>query len=256
MKIVGIIPARMAASRFPGKPLAALRNHPMIEHVYKRAARATSLAAVNIATPDREIFDAAIGFGAPAIMTSATHARASDRVGEAARGLDADVFVNIQGDEPLVQPAALELLCDAIRADPAAACFNLVNRFSSDKDFLNRNQIKVVTDLDSRVLYMSREPIPFQPDTADVPLVRQLGIIAFRRDFLETFTRLPPTPLERAESIDMLRALEHGFPVRAVSCPYESFGIDTPEDLEIAARRLADDPLTAALFAERSMTRP
>ena len=173
-----------------------------------------------------------------------------------ARVDDADVFVNIQGDEPLVEPAALELLCDAVRADPAAACFNLVNRFSSDKDFLNRNQIKVVTDLESRVLYMSREPIPFWPDTADVPLVRQLGIIAFQRDFLETFTRLPPTPLERAESIDMLRALEHGFPVRAVSCPYESFGIDTPEDLEIAARRLADDPLTTALFAERSMTRP
>jgi 3-deoxy-manno-octulosonate cytidylyltransferase (CMP-KDO synthetase) len=250
MRVIGVVPARMAASRFPGKPLALLSGRPMIEHVYRRAARASSIERVYIATPDREIYDAASRFGAPAIMTSASHQRATDRVAEAARDLSADIVINIQGDEPLISPDALELLCQAMTTDATLVCANLVNRITHDEDFRNPNQIKVVCDRRDNVLYMSRQPIPTSTTRADGRL-RQLGIIAFRRDFLATFAALVPTPLEVAESIDMLRALEHGFGVRAVMCPHESFGVDTPDDMGTAEARLADDPLVAELFGPR-----
>ncbi len=247
MTIIGIIPARMAASRFPGKPLAPLCGRPMIEHVYRRATRAACLDRVYIATPDREVYEAARRFDAPAIMTSAAHTRATDRVAEAAQGLDADVFINIQGDEPLLEPAALDLLGEAMQADPTLACANLVNQIENEQDFRNQNQIKVVCDRRSNVLYMSRQPIPFSPQGRGTGL-RQLGVIAFRRDFLATFAALPQTPLERVESIDVLRAIEHGFTIRAVVSRHASFGVDTPEDLHAAATALAGDPLMASLF--------
>jgi 3-deoxy-manno-octulosonate cytidylyltransferase (CMP-KDO synthetase) len=254
MTVIGIIPARMAASRFPGKPLAPLCGRPMIEHVYRRAARAHSLEQVYIATPDPEIYEAARQFGAPAVMTSAAHTRATDRVAEAARNLAADVIINIQGDEPLINPAALDLLSAAMDADRTLACANLVNRIVRDEDFRNPNQIKLVCDRHDNVLYMSRLPIPSShPDSG--ARLRQLGIIAFRRDFLATFAALAPTPLEVAESIDMLRSIEHGFSVRAVVSPHESFGVDTIDDLRTAEARLAGDPLTAELFGSREVAR-
>ena len=252
MRVIGVVPARMAASRFPGKPLALLSGRPMIEHVYRRATRAASIARVYIATPDREIYDAASRFGAPAVMTSASHKRATDRVAEAARDLSADIVINIQGDEPLISPDALDLLCRAMTNDATLVCANLVNRITDDQDFQNPNQIKVVCDRCGNVLYMSRQPIPTSTAGADGRL-RQLGIIAFRRDFLATFAALPPTPLEVAESIDMMRAIEHGFAVRAVLSPYESFGVDTPDDMATAEARLADDPLVAELFGPRAL---
>src|SRR3989338_7531610 len=232
MTIIGIIPARMAASRFPGKPLALLCGRPMLEHVYWRTTRARCLARVYIATPDREIHEAASHFDAPVIMTSTAHKRAVDRVAEAARGLQADIVINIQGDEPLIHPASLDLLGDGMTPHSALACANLVNPISRDEDFRNPNQIKVVCDGQGDVLYMSRQPIPSAPKP-DARL-RQMGLIGFRRDFLATFAALQPTPLEVAESIDILRALEHGFKVRAVFSPYESFGVDTVEDLRAA----------------------
>jgi 3-deoxy-manno-octulosonate cytidylyltransferase (CMP-KDO synthetase) len=246
VRIIGIIPARMAASRFPGKPLATLCGRPMIEHVYRRAARSLGQEAVFIATPDTDIRDAAAAFGAAAVMTSPSHARATDRVAEAARGLACDVVINIQGDEPLINPIMLDELCAAMTADPALQCANVVNRFTRDEDFRDPNQIKVVCDRRQNVLFMSRQPIPSGPEAGE--RLRQLGVIAFRRGFLETFASLPPTPLERAESIDMLRAVEHGFVVRAVPTVYESFGIDTIEGLRAAEARLAGDPLTRELF--------
>lgn len=249
-RIVGIIPARMAASRFPGKPLASLCGRPMIEHVYRRASRATCFARVYIATPDTEVYEVASRFGAPAIMTSPTHTRATDRVAEAARGLSADVVVNIQGDEPMIDPAALDLLGDVMSADATLACANLVNRITKDEDFLNPNQIKVVCDGQSNVLYMSRQPIP-SGTPGPAGRLRQLGIIAFRRDFIETFASLEQTPLERAESVDMLRALEHGFTVRAVVSPYHSFGVDTVDDLALAEAALSGDPLVTELFSKQ-----
>lgn len=244
---IGIIPARMAASRFPGKPLAPLCGRPMIEHVYRRAARAACLDRVYIATPDREIYDAATRFGALVVMTSPSHARATDRVAEAAHDLSGEIVVNIQGDEPLLNPVALDLLGAAMMADATLACANLVNCITRDDDFRNPNQIKVVCDRRNDVLYMSRQPIPSGGSAANARL-RQLGVIGFRRDFLATFAALSPTPLETSESIDVLRAIEHGFSVRAILSPHESFGVDTIDDLRAAETRLARDPLLAELF--------
>lgn len=249
MKIVGIIPARLAATRFPGKPLASLAGRPMIEHVYRRAARCPHLAEVHLATCDREIYAAVVGFGGRAIMTANTHVRCTDRVAEATRSISADVIVNIQGDEPLIHPAAISRLCEAMLAMPDVPCMNLANVITREEDFRNPNQIKVVCDRDDNALYMSRQPIPTTRACGTTRVLRQLGMIAFRRDFLETFWQLPPTPLEQAESVDMLRAIEHGYKVRMVVSEFESFGVDTPQDLRVAEARLADDPVAAELFA-------
>jgi 3-deoxy-manno-octulosonate cytidylyltransferase (CMP-KDO synthetase) len=249
MKIVGIIPARMAASRFPGKPLAPLAGRPMIEHVYRRAMRSKHLAEVYLATCDREIYAAVEKFGGRALMTADTHVRCTDRVAEAAQSLTADVVVNIQGDEPLIHPAAIDLLCEASLASPELPCVNLANVITSEADFRNPNQVKAVCDHDGNALYMSRQPIPTVKAWGTTRVLRQLGMIAFRRDFLETFWNLSPTPLEQAESIDMLRAIEHGYKVRMVVSEFESFGVDTREDLRVAEQRLAGDSLTMELFA-------
>lgn len=249
VRTVGVIPARMAATRFPGKPLALLAGRPLIEHVYRRASRCTRLSDLWVATCDSAIFDAVIGFGGKAVMTAASHERCTDRVAEAARTIEADIVVNIQGDEPLIHPDAIEALCDAMADNSSAVCVNLVNVIASQTDFVNRNQIKVVCDSAGRALYMSRQPIPTVAEWGRTPIFRQLGMVAFRRNFLETFSQLKPTPLEQTESIDMLRVLEHGYVVQTLVTPHESFGVDTPEDLREAEARLAKDVIVGGLFA-------
>lgn len=249
MKVVGIIPARMAATRFPGKPLAMFGGRPMIEYVYRRAERCRHLAEVWLATCDREIYEAVVKFGGRALMTADTHVRCTDRVAEAARSVEADILVNIQGDEPLIHPDAIGVLCEAALAHPDLPCVNLGNVIAREEDFRNTNQIKVVCDTAGNAIYMSRQPIPTTKAWGATRVIRQLGMIAFRRDFLETFWTLPPTPLEQAESIDMLRAIEHGYPVRMVLSPHESFGVDTPADLRVAEARAAGDRLNAEIFA-------
>jgi 3-deoxy-manno-octulosonate cytidylyltransferase (CMP-KDO synthetase) len=248
MKIVGIIPARMAASRFPGKPLAPLAGRPMIEHVYRRAERCPHLAEVHLATCDREIYDAVQRFGGKPIMTADTHVRCTDRVAEAAQAISADIIVNIQGDEPLIHPQAITQLCEAILADPEVPCVNLCNVITQEADFRNPNQIKAVCDQSGCAIYMSRQPIPTTKQWGQTQVLRQLGMIAFRKSFLETFTRLKPTPLEQAESVDMLRAIEHGYRVKMVVSSFESFGVDTPADLRVAEERLRTDQIAAEIF--------
>ena len=249
MKIVGIIPARMAASRFPGKPLASLAGRTMIEHVYRRALRAKHLAEVYLATCDQVIYDAVSCFGGRPLMTADTHVRCTDRVAEAAEAVVADFVVNIQGDEPMIHPDAIDHLCEAALANPDLPCVNLGNVITREEDFRNPNQVKAVCDREGNALYMSRQPVPTTKVWGSTQVVRQLGMIAFRRDFLRTFSALSPTPLEQAESVDMLRAIEHGYRVRMVLSPHESFGVDTPEDLRVAEGRLARDPLAVELFA-------
>ena len=248
MKIVGIIPARMAASRFPGKPLAPLAGRPMIEHVYRRAERCPHLAEVHLATCDREIYDAVQRFGGKPIMTADTHVRCTDRVAEAAQAISADIIVNIQGDEPLIHPQAITQLCEAILADPEVPCVNLCNVITQEADFRNPNQIKAVCDQSGCAIYMSRQPIPTTKQWGQTQVLRQLGMIAFRKSFLETFTRLKPTPLEQAESVDMLRAIEHGYRVKMVVSSFESFGVDTPADLRVAEEWLRTDQIAAEIF--------
>ena len=247
MKVAAMIPARMGSSRFPGKPLAPILGRPMIEHVYRRTALCGDLAEVFIATCDGEIMDAVDAFGGKAVMTSDKHERASDRIAEAMTATDADVIVMVQGDEPMVHPEMISEAVAPMRGDGTVQCVNLTKRITSEEEFLNPNTIKVVMALDGRALYMSRQPIPDRPknDFSAIRAYKQVCIMPFRRGALERFATLPPTPLEVAESIDMMRFPENGDTVHMVETNHSSFAVDTPGDLARVENLMRDDRLVA-----------
>lgn len=217
----------------------------MVEHVVRRAELCESVDAVYVATCDDEIRNAVEEFGGCVLMTSKSHERATDRVAEAARRLGADVIVMVQGDEPMITPKMVAAAIAPISTDPEVDCVNLVHRIDSTAEINDRNTIKVVMGLNRDALYFTRSPIPATDfASGDRPeFYKQVCVIAFRRDFLVDFTSLPQTPLERAESIDMLRALEHGRRVRLVETDIETHSVDTPADLRLVEARMALDPL-------------
>lgn len=245
MKVVGVIPARMGSTRFPGKPLARIHGKPMLEHVYRRAALCPLLDRLVIATPDEEIAAAAAGFDAITVMTSATHQRAVDRVAEAVATIGGDVIVVIQGDEPLLYPAMIETAVRPVADDASVFCSNLIERIETPEDWVNPNTIKVAMDCRGNALYFSRAPIPGAPQAVftQVAAYKQVCIIPFRRENLLQFAALEPTPLERAESIDMLRLLEHGYTVRLVQTPYRTHAVDAPEDIRVVEQLMERDAL-------------
>jgi 3-deoxy-manno-octulosonate cytidylyltransferase (CMP-KDO synthetase) len=243
--IVAVIPARLGSSRFPGKPLAPILGRPMIEHVFCRARLCDKLDAVYVATCDEEIRNVVEAFGGPVIMTSPSHERASDRIAEAAKTLAAEIIVMIQGDEPMITPEMINAALGAMVDDPSPLCVNLIQRIDSLEEYLDPNTIKVVMNGNGDALYFSRAPIP-RIDFADVghaPVFKQVCVIPFRRDFLLEFAQLPPTPLEKSESIDMLRIIEHGQNVRLVETDANTHAVDTPEDLKLVEQLLRSDPL-------------
>jgi 3-deoxy-manno-octulosonate cytidylyltransferase (CMP-KDO synthetase) len=247
-KVVAVVPARMGSSRFPGKPLAPLLGRPMVEHVVRRAAMCDLLDAVYVATCDEEIRAAVEGFGGDVLMTSPAHERASDRVAEAAEHFEAEVVVMIQGDEPLVTPRMIAASVAPLFEDASVSCVNLARRITKREDYLDRNTIKVLMNVRGDALYFSRAPIPdgafaLETTAEGPPVFKQVCVIPFRRAFLREFARLAPTPLERAESVDMLRAIEHGRPIRMVEIEEETHAVDTPEDLRRVEALLKDDPL-------------
>jgi 3-deoxy-manno-octulosonate cytidylyltransferase (CMP-KDO synthetase) len=245
MKIVAIIPARMGSSRFPGKPLAPILGRPMIEHVYRRVAMCERLDSTVIATCDEAIRSAAESFGAPVVMTSDKHERASDRVAEAAGELQADIIVMVQGDEPTIYPDMIDAAIAPFLSDADVGCVNLTHAIDTPEDFANPNTIKVVTDIHDNAMYMTRAPIPTLAKAGfeATRVLKQVCIIVFTRSELETYTRLPPTPLEAYESVDMLRLMEHGRPVRMVPTQRDTLAVDCPEDIERVEAQLKDDPL-------------
>ncbi len=245
MKAVAILPARMGSSRFPGKPLARLAGRTMIEHVYQRTRLCGGLAAVYVATCDEDIAGAARAFGAPVIMTAATHERASERIAEAARHLDADVVVLVQGDEPMIVPEMIDEALQPMLQDPHVLCTNLTAPILTADEFEDRNTIKVVLGANGDALYFSREPIPTRQRLAfeELEAWKQVCVIPYRRDFLFRYVELAPTPLEIAESIDMLRLLEHGYPVRMVKTLHRTQSVDTPADLARVEGLMKRDPL-------------
>ena len=258
MHVIGVIPARMGSSRFPGKPLAPIHGVPMIGHVYFRSAKAAQLDAVYIATCDEEIADYARSIGAPVVMTSAAHERASDRSAEAvehveqATGRRVDVVVMIQGDEPMVLPSMIDDAVEALLADDRAPVVNLVGRLTTDEDLRDPNEIKVVVDRENFALYFSRAPIPYVRDRqGDVSGLKQVCIIPFRREFLRTFNALPATPLEIAESVDMMRVLEHGYRVKMVEARGETISVDTPDDLRDVEAAMRTDTLMSEYGNDR-----
>lgn len=256
MKVAVIIPARMAATRFPNKPLALIAGLPMIEHVRRRCEMADLVDEVHIATCDQEIIAAVREFGGKAIMTAPTHERCTDRVAEASAHIDADIIINVQGDEPLVPPSVLDLLAKQFQQEPELECVNLVSPIFTKDAFHNKNVVKTVLDLKGNILYLSREPIPnrtkLDPTVHEPIAIKQLGIIAFRRKTLMEFYKLPPTPLEKAESVDMLRFLENGRSIRAVVTTIETQGVDIPADVTVVEKLLKTDKLFPIYSTKRN----
>jgi 3-deoxy-manno-octulosonate cytidylyltransferase (CMP-KDO synthetase) len=238
---VAIIPARFDSSRFPGKALADLCGKPMIVHVYERVRQARGLDAVIVATDDERIAAAVANHGGDARMTRGDHRTGTDRIAEVARQLSCDIVVNVQGDEPLIDPVTIEDVVRPLVDDPSLPMATVRRAISDPAEYLNPHVVKVTVDARGDALYFSRASIPGRPghQTAPPPPCHaHIGLYAYRRDFLLTFADLPQTPLERIESLEQLRALEHGFRIRTVATLSDTVGVDTPEDLELARGRL------------------
>jgi len=247
---IAIIPARMDSTRFPGKPLHKLCGLPMIGHVYKRTIMSNNIDLTYVATCDEEIYDYIIGIGGNAVMTSDSHDRASDRTAEAVNIIEKQInkkinFVAmIQGDEPLVRPDDIDRSISILKNDKGINIVNLMSNIDSCDSFQDKNEVKVVTDMHSNALYFSRESIPSNWHSDKGPLMKkQLGLIFFRRDYLEKYNLLSPTPLEERESIDMLRVLENGEKIKMELSSHHSIGVDNKNDAKEAERLLSVDQL-------------
>ena len=235
-----MIPARFGSSRFPGKVLALISSKSMLQHVYERASQARYLTSTIIATDDERVYEVARNFGARVLMTRSDHLSGTDRVAEAASSDTAEIIVNIQGDEPLIDPDAIDAAILPLVHDPEILMATLKKRIEDPSEITNPNVVKVVTDLAGDAIYFSRCPIPFDRDSAARrtarPSFKHVGLYVYRRDFLMGYSTLPVGPLEEAERLEQLRALENGFRIRVVETEYESLGVDTPEDLEKVSR--------------------
>jgi len=239
VNILALIPARMGSSRFPGKPMASILGKPMIGHVYERVSRSPILTTTAVATCDQEIYEYIESIGGVAVMTANSHERASDRCAEALLKLEKlnnlyyDIVVMVQGDEPMTHPNMINEAVQPMLSDSTIQVVNLLGKIEGVDEFIDRNCIKVVCDLNQDALYFSREPIPTTSKSRNVPMFKQVCVIPFRRDFLIEYNNLKPTTLEIAESIDMMRVLEHGQKVRMVPTKYSSRSVDTPNDLRM-----------------------
>jgi 3-deoxy-manno-octulosonate cytidylyltransferase (CMP-KDO synthetase) len=232
-KILGVIPARYASSRFPGKALATIASKSMLEHVWERVNLSRYVTSVTIATDDRRIYDAARSFGADVRMTRDDHVSGTDRVAEVASQHPAEIVVNVQGDEPLIDPEAIDAAVLPLIHEPAINMSTLMKRIEDPREIGDPNGVKVVTDRFQNAIYFSRASIPFARESSpDRGYYKHIGLYVYRKPFLLRYPDLPAGPLEEAERLEQLRALENGFKIRVVETEYESLGVDTPADLE------------------------
>jgi 3-deoxy-manno-octulosonate cytidylyltransferase (CMP-KDO synthetase) len=232
MKVIALIPARLAATRLPRKPLLPIAGKPMIQWVWEKATSVETLDGVYVATPDVEIFDAVEAFGGKAIMTSDRHQSGTDRLAEAAETLDADIIVNIQGDEPLIDPDSILLPVNALLDNPDIPMASLMCPCPEmERD--NPACVKVVCDRFGNALFFSRYGIPYQrnPDP-ETPVFQHVGLYVYRRDFLLLYSQMERTPLERIEGLEQLRVLENGYKIRMCAIEKAPLSVDTPEDME------------------------
>jgi 3-deoxy-manno-octulosonate cytidylyltransferase (CMP-KDO synthetase) len=240
MRVTAIIPARYASTRFPGKPLAEILGKPMIQWVCERTAKAAHIHRVIVATDDERIAAAVRGFGGEVEMTRADHPTGTDRLAEVAARIETDLVVNVQGDEPLIDPKMIEQAVAPLRKNRGIPMGTLKCPLTSLEEFRNPNVVKVVTDRQGFALYFSRAPIPhprdlgaaLPTDLTGLNCFKHVGLYVYRKDFLLTYPKLALTPLETLEKLEQLRALEHGFRIRVVETALPSQGVDTPEDLE------------------------
>jgi 3-deoxy-manno-octulosonate cytidylyltransferase (CMP-KDO synthetase) len=244
LAIVAIIPARFGSTRLPGKPLSQIDGKPMVQHVWERAREARSVDRVLVATDDERIAAVVRGFGGEAVLTSSAHATGTDRLAEAAAATDAEIVVNVQGDEPMLDPAFIDGMVAPLRDEPGVSMSTVSLPLTDVEEMLSSAVVKVVTDGSGDALYFSRSPIPFVRDTVDIRasaaqavargLARKhVGLYAYRRPALLRFAALPPCALEQAESLEQLRAMHHGMKIRVVAMEGRSgVAVDTPQDLE------------------------
>ena len=240
MQVVGLIPARYASKRFPGKALVDLLGKPLLQHVVERAGQARTLSEVIVATDDVRIADSVRGFGGKVQMTSPAHPSGTDRIAEVARDVGCDLVVNIQGDEPLIDPADIDAAVAPLLADRRIPMGTLACPLDLEQAG-DPNAVKVVVGMDGFALYFSRAPIPYLRDGhrgGASPYLLHIGLYVYRREVLLRLAGLPPTPLEERERLEQLRALEHGIRIRVVGTDKPSLGVDTPEDLERVRRMM------------------
>lgn len=250
MNMIGIIPARMNSSRFPGKPLAQILGKAMIYHVYWRSKMVKALKDVYIATCDSQIRDYCLENNMKVVMTDSKHPCASDRTAEAMLKIEketnslVDIAVMIQGDEPMLVPEMIDLAIDPMLKDDSILVVNFMSELRNKEDYESPDEIKVVVDNNNFALYFSREPIPsVKKWKGNIPMFKQVCIMLYRRDFLIKFINLEPTVLEKVESIDMLRILENGFKIKMILSPYLTYSVDTIEDLKQVEQLLEKDKL-------------
>ena len=233
MRTLCVIPARYASTRLPGKPLADICGKPMICRVLERASRAQKPEKVIVATDDQRIYDAVRAEGGEAILTRADHPTGTDRLAEVAEAYpEVDLIVNVQGDEPLIEPSVIDDLIAPFEMDENLPMATVMTRMDDAAEQLNPNNVKVIVDKLGYALYFSRSLVPY-PRAAAGPVYKHIGIYAYRRDFLLRYARLEPTPLERAESLEQLRVLENGYGIRVLETDCRFVGVDTPEDLAL-----------------------
>ena len=252
VKVVAVIPARMASSRFPGKPLIEVEGLPMIEHVRRRALLCRGFSKVVVATCDREILQVVERFGGEALMTSSKHPAATDRVAEAARRIDCTHVVNVQGDEILVLPSDLEQFVRALETQPEIPVWNAVARIEQAQELADRSIVKCVVSQSGRILFCARDfsRFPLMPESFFEPARKLLGVLGYRRDFLDRYGSLPRTPFETAESLDQSRILEQDIPLQSVSFVRGYLGVNEPREAQEARRCLETDPNQQSVLKE------
>ena len=238
MRTTVIIPARMGATRFPNKPLVDICGKPMIQWVYERAMQAKRVSRVLVATCDQVIIDAVNSFGGEAVMTSDQHRSGTDRLAEAAANLDSDVIVNVQGDEPLIDPSAIDRAIEPFASDKDLKMVSLMVPIDAESA-KDPNLVKVVVGVDNHALYFSRSPIPYERKPLEGrSIYGHVGLYAYTKDFLLEFAAMKPTPLETAESLEQLRVLENGYRIKMVEIADRPLGVDTQEDLQRVRKRV------------------
>jgi len=234
MDVIGVIPARYSSIRFAGKVLAPIAGKPMIQHVWERAKQSKILDDLIIACDNELVLQVALDFGAKAVMTSKQHTCGSDRISEVVNPLDVKIVVNIQGDEPLVNPMMIDNVARALLDDSSISMATIKKRITDPALINDPNVVKVVTDKNDFALYFSRASIPYPAAGAEVEPVyyKHIGLYAYTKDFLFTYRNFPVSGLERTEKLEQLRALDEGFRIKVIETKFDTFGVDTPEDLE------------------------
>ena len=234
MKAICVIPARYSSTRLPGKPLKLIAGVPMICRVYDRASQAKLIDKAIVATDDERIFNAVKEYGGEAMMTRADHPTGTDRLAEVANNFsDVDVIVNVQGDEPLIEPSLIDDLIRLFNEDPNLQMTTVSTELKEESEINNPNNVKVISDLNGYALYFSRSVIPYPRNAGKSKVYKHIGIYAYRRDFLLKYAKMLPTPLEQSESLEQLRALENGYKIKVLRSDNQFIGVDTEEDLKL-----------------------